>query len=150
MGVLSAEVLRGSFWYARVTHDERALIVRLRDLAFSRVCFGYRRLTILFKSEGWAVGIRRVYRLYRTEGLMVRTNGWKTRASHLQVPLATATASNQRWSMDFVTERLENGMLLPKIDPDRPIYQGVPGLVGRRVADGSKGRLLSAKAHSWP
>jgi putative transposase len=100
---------RGSFWYTHVVRDERALIVRLRDLAFSRVRFGYRRLAILLKREGWIVGVRRVYRLYRTEGLMVRTKGRKKRASHLRVPLATATAANQRWSMDFVTERLENG-----------------------------------------
>jgi putative transposase len=71
--------------------------------------FGYRRLAALLKREGWTVGVRRVYRLYRTEGLMVRTKGRKKRASHLRVPLATATAGNQRWSMDFVTERLENG-----------------------------------------
>ena len=31
------------------------------------------------------------------------------RVSQVRVPLATATASDQRWSMDFVTERLENG-----------------------------------------
>ena len=71
--------------------------------------FGYRRLTILLQREGWTVGKRRVYRLYRTEGLMVRTKGRKKRASQLRVPLATATAANQRWSMDFVTERFENG-----------------------------------------
>jgi putative transposase len=100
---------RGSFWYTKVPRDERALIVRLRDLVFARVRFGYRRLAILLKREGWAIGVRRVYRLYRTEGLMVRTKGRKKRASQLRVPLATATAANQRWSMDFVTERLENG-----------------------------------------
>ena len=100
---------RGSFWYKKVPRDERALIVRLRDLAFARVRFGYRRLTVLLQREGWKVGCRRVKRLYRAEGLMVRTKGRKKRASHLRVPLATATAANQRWSMDFVTERLENG-----------------------------------------
>jgi putative transposase len=39
----------------------------------------------------------------------LRTQHRKKRASQLRVPLATATAVNQRWSMDFVTERLENG-----------------------------------------
>jgi putative transposase len=100
---------RGSFYYHKVVRDERALIVRLRDLAFSRVRFGYRRLTLLLQREGWKVGRRRVRRLYRSEGLMVRSKQRKKRASQLRVPMATATAANQRWSMDFVTERLENG-----------------------------------------
>lgn len=103
------EFSRASFWYTRVVRDERALIIRLRDLAFSRVRFGYRRLTILLQREGWKVGRRRIQRIYRSEGLMVRTQHRRKRASQVRVPLATATAANQRWSMDFVTERLENG-----------------------------------------
>ena len=100
---------RSSYWYTGVVRDERALIIRLRDLAFARVRFGYRRLTVLLQREGWKVGRRRVQRLYQTEGLMVRTKHRRKRASQLRVPLATATAADQRWSMDFVTERLENG-----------------------------------------
>ena len=100
---------RGSFWSTQVVRDERALLIRLRDLAFARVRFGYRRLTVLLQREGWKVGRRRVQRLYRAEGLMVRTQHRRKRASQLRVPLATATAANQRGSMGFVTERLENG-----------------------------------------
>jgi putative transposase len=93
-----------------VVRDERALIIRLRDLAFARVRFGYRRLTVLLQREGWQVGCRRVHRLYQAEGLMVRSQLRKKRDL---VPVAgasaTATAANQRWAMDFVTKRLENG-----------------------------------------
>ena len=64
---------RSSYWYTVVVRDECALIVRLRDLAFARVRFGYRRLTVLLQREGRKVGRRRVQRLYQTEGLMVRT-----------------------------------------------------------------------------
>lgn len=100
---------RGSFYYRHVVHDERALIIRLRDLAFSRVRFGYRRLAVLLQREGWKVGKRRVLRIYRAEGLAVRSKHRRKRVSQIRVPLAVATAPNQRWSMDFVTERLENG-----------------------------------------
>jgi putative transposase len=100
---------RESFWYTRVVRDERALIIRLWDLAFPRVRFGYRRLAILLQREGWKVGRWRILRLYRAEGLAVRSKHRRKRASHVRVPLAVATAPNQRWSMDFVTERLENG-----------------------------------------
>jgi putative transposase len=43
--------------------------VRLRELAGSRVRYGYRRLTVLLKREGWEVNAKRIYRLYTEEGL---------------------------------------------------------------------------------
>lgn len=56
--------------------DEGALTVRLRDLAGTRVRYGYRRLTVLLKREGWQVGKKRVYRIYKQEGLEMRTK-WR-------------------------------------------------------------------------
>jgi putative transposase len=47
--------------------------MRLRDLAMVRVRFGYPRLTLLLKREGWPVGKKLVYRLYRELGLQMRT-----------------------------------------------------------------------------
>jgi hypothetical protein len=67
--------------------------VRLRDLAASRVRYGYRRLTVLLRREGWAVNAKRVYRLYCEEGLQVRTvkrAKRAKRAAHTRVPLAGA------------------------------------------------------------
>jgi putative transposase len=103
------QLARSSFWYAPRVRDERALIGRLKELAFARVRFGYRRLRIMLNREGWNVSMRRVFRLYRAEGLAVRSKIRRKRASQIRVPLATATGPNQRWSMDFVTERLDNG-----------------------------------------
>lgn len=76
--------------------DESALTVRLRDLAGTRVRYGYRRLTVLLKREGWQVGTKRVYRIYKQEGLEVRTQRRKKRAALPRVPLATADAPGQR------------------------------------------------------
>jgi putative transposase len=59
----------------RYTHHrdpQEALRVRLRELAGSRVRYGYRRLTVLLKREGWQVNAKRIYRLYLEEGLIVR------------------------------------------------------------------------------
>ena len=83
--------------------------MRLRELAASRVRFGYRRLTVLLKREGWAVNAKRIYRLYSEEGLTVRTQSRKKAASRQRVPQGLATAPNQRWSMDFVSDRLVDG-----------------------------------------
>lgn len=83
--------------------------MRLRELG-SRVRFGYRRLTVLLKREGWALNAKRIYRLYTEEGLTVRTKYRKKAASHQRVPQGPATVPNQRWSMDFVSDRFVDGL----------------------------------------
>src|SRR4029077_272404 len=55
---------RATFFYRSHAKDRRALKMRLRDLAMSRVRFGYLRLTVMLKREGWEVGKKLVYRLY--------------------------------------------------------------------------------------
>jgi putative transposase len=82
---------------------------RLRELAAVRVRFGYRRLTVLLKREGWRVNAKRIYRLYGDEGLAVRTKPRKRLASRARVPLPAPTRPNERWSMDFVSARTVDG-----------------------------------------
>jgi len=96
----------------RYTHHrdpQEALRVRLRELAGSRVRYGYRRLTVLLKREGWQVNAKRIYRLYLEEGLIVRTQKRRERAQRQRVPLGQAARPNQKWSMDFVAQRLPDG-----------------------------------------
>jgi putative transposase len=95
--------------YQHRRDPQDALRQRLRELAGVRVRFGYRRLTVLLRREGWPVNAKRIYRLYRNEGLEVRTTPRKKLASRGRVPLPTATRSNERWSMDFVSARLADG-----------------------------------------
>ena len=83
--------------------------MRLRELALARVRFGYLRLTVLLRREGWTVGKKLVYRLYREMDLSMRTKKRRRLASRSRILLPTAEAPNERWSMDFVTCRLENG-----------------------------------------
>jgi len=82
---------------------------RLRDLAGNRPRYGYRRLTVMLRREGWRVNTKRVYRIYREENLGVRTAQRKKRSTHLRVPLSEPTRPNQRWSMDFVSDRIADG-----------------------------------------
>ncbi len=58
--------------YESRADPQTALRMRLRDLAMSRIGYGYRRLHILLGREGWEVNHKRVYRLYREEGLAMR------------------------------------------------------------------------------
>jgi putative transposase len=66
-------------------------------------------LTVLLRREGWKVNAKRVYRIYREENLGVRTATRKKRNRAVRVALPAPTRSNQRWSMDFVSDRLANG-----------------------------------------
>jgi putative transposase len=88
-----------------------ALRQRLRELAAARVRFGYRRLTVLLRLEGWRVNAKRIYRLYGLEGLEMRTQPRKKLASRVRVPLPAATRPNERWIMDFVSARLMVAMV---------------------------------------
>jgi putative transposase len=83
--------------------------MRLRELAEVRQRFGYRRLHVLLRREGWKVNAKRVYRLYKLEGLSVRTKKRKKRGSHLRVVPSLPTRPNERWCMDFVQDSLIDG-----------------------------------------
>ena len=83
--------------------------MRLKELALARVRFGYLRLTVLLRREGWTAGKKLVYRLYREMDLSMRTKKRRRLASRSRILLPAAEAPNERWSMDFVTSRLENG-----------------------------------------
>jgi putative transposase len=102
-------ITRWSNRYQSRRDPQDALRLRLRELAAVRTRYGYRRLTILLRREGRKVNAKRVYRIYREEQMQVRTVKRTKLAPHLRVALAGANRPNQRWSMDFVSDRLVNG-----------------------------------------
>ncbi len=73
-----------------------------------RVRWGYRRLHILLKREGVHVNHKRLYRLYREEGLAVRRRKRKRVAVPRQ-PMATPRRLNECWAMDFMSDSLAGG-----------------------------------------
>jgi len=102
-------ITRWSNRYQSCRDSQEALRLRLRELAGVRTRYGYRRLTILLRREGWKVNAKRVYRLYREDQLQVRTAKRVKLAPQLRVPLPGALRPNQRWSMDFVSDRFADG-----------------------------------------
>lgn len=103
--------LRNATWYYRSqARDSSVLRQRLRQLAAARPRFGYQRLHILLRREGWQVGRKRVHRLYKLEGLQVRMRvRRRKRISLHRGPAPTATSGGQYWAMDFVHDQLANG-----------------------------------------
>jgi putative transposase len=102
-------ISRSSARYRRRRSGDEELRERLRQLAGERRRFGYRRLHVMLRREGEQVNHKRVYRLYREEGLTVRKRSRK-RVSRSERSLALApTAPNQCWSLDFVSDWLALG-----------------------------------------
>lgn len=99
---------RGSWRYQRKGRNE-ALRVRLREMAGERPRFGYRRLHRMLRREKWLVNHKRVYRLYREEGLSMRRRKGKRFRAEARVPLALPTRANQMWTMDFTRDSLASG-----------------------------------------
>ena len=84
--------------------------MRLRELALARPRYGYRRLYILIRRDGWKVNHKRVFRVYREEGLQVRTVRRRKKATrHLRIMPPNPTRPNERWTIDFVSDALSNG-----------------------------------------
>lgn len=79
------EVPRSTCRYRSVAQDQTPRRLRLRDLAAARVRSGYRRLHVLLQRAGWRVNHKRVYRLYREEGLSIRVKRRRQRVSGLRV-----------------------------------------------------------------
>lgn len=104
------DLARSTIRHKSVADPQTALRMRLRDLAMARVGYGYRRLHILIEREGWHVNHKRVYRLYREEGLVMRKRPPRRRKACLKRDLRPLAAEkNECWSMDFMSDELFDG-----------------------------------------
>ena len=95
--------------YRSARPDDAGLRARLRELASQRRRFGYRRLHLLLEREGVHVNWKKLYRLYREERLTVRKRGGRKRALGTRAPMSIPQEPNQRWSLDFVSDSLQDG-----------------------------------------
>jgi putative transposase len=83
---------------------------RMHEIAQTRIRYGYRRVHIMLKRDGWSVGRNLVYRLYREEGLVLR----RRRPRHRKTAVNREAryhpqCVNDAWSVDFVHDQLSNG-----------------------------------------
>lgn len=84
--------------------------MRIKEIAHTRVRYGYRRIHTMLCREGWTINHKRVYRLYKKEGLQMRNKIPKRRVALKVRSLPTlAVSKNECWSMDFVSDELFNG-----------------------------------------
>ena len=85
--------------------------MRIREIAQSRVRYGYRKIRALLHREGWNVGKYLVYRLYKEEGLTLKKMRpqRKRKAVKHREERFLAKRPNEAWSIDFVADQLQDG-----------------------------------------
>jgi putative transposase len=103
-------MVRGTYRYKSHPEPWTELRMRIREIAQSRVRYGYRKIRVLLNREGWNAGKYLVYRLYKEEGLALKKRPQRRRKAvrHREEKFVT-TAPNQAWSLDFVADQLQDG-----------------------------------------
>ncbi len=105
-----ARIPVSTFRYQSIREARTALRMRIREIALTRVGYGYRKIRVLLRREGWQVGKKLLHRLYCEEGLVLRYKPRRRRcaATHRRERCKPA-APNEVWSLDFVADQLEDG-----------------------------------------
>jgi putative transposase len=82
---------------------------RMHEIVRTRIRFGYRRIHFLLKRDGWAAGRNLVYRLYREEGLTLRSKRPRRRKMVVhREARCHPKRLNEAWSLDFIHDLLSN------------------------------------------
>ena len=116
---------------------QAALERRIREICETRVRYGYRRVHVQLRREGWEISHKKVHRVYTELGMQLRNKAPKRRVkAKLREDRAEASGSNEVWAMDIVHDQLATGRKLrvltivdtwsrysPAIDP-RFSYRG--------------------------
>jgi putative transposase len=105
------ELDRSSYRYAAAADRDAELRGKLVELARQKPRYGYRRLHVLLVRRGFVVNVKRVYRLYHEEGLMVRRQRRKRLVRSVPAEPRLLRA-NQEWAIDFIVDGLASGRMI--------------------------------------
>jgi len=89
--------------------EDKQITERLVSLSSRWKRFGYRRLHIMLLREGLQINHKRTYRLYKNAGLSLKRRSKKKRYEKRGRPDRAVMEANNRWSMDFVSDRTRSG-----------------------------------------
>ena len=127
--------------------DQSALRLRIREIAHARPRFGYQRIHVMLRREGWLVNKKCVRRLYRLDGLQLRTR--IRRRKHMCLhrgPVPVPNSPHERWSMDFVHDQLFDGRpfriltVVDQLSRESPLLEVDFAMSGQRVAEALEAR----------
>ncbi len=101
---------RAAWYYKSTKRSDKAVRSRIVEIANTRIRYGVNRIHVLLRREGWKDNKKRVHRIYKEEGLNLRSKRprrSKVAAHRMERPKQVNL--HQCWSMDFVADQLFNG-----------------------------------------
>lgn len=102
-----------SYQYKSRRHGQAGLEKRIKEICETRVRYGYRRVHVLLRREGWQINHKRTYRIYKELGMQLRNKTPKRRVkAKLREDRQQAIGPNDIWAMDFVHDQLATGRRL--------------------------------------
>lgn len=122
-------------------------------LAAERPRFGYPRIHILLRREGFLVNHKFTYRIYREENLQVRRKRRKRVAAAPREAMPVPDRPHKRWSMDFVSDSLIDGRSIRVLNVVDDCTRTCVALeVDLSISGERVGRVLdrAAARHGWP
>jgi putative transposase len=103
-------VCKGTYHYKLRRSGQADLKTRIKEIAETRMRYGYRRVHVVLQREGWMINVKRTYRLYSELGLQLRNKSPKRRVkAKLREDRCPASMPNETWAMDFVHDQLALG-----------------------------------------
>ncbi len=133
-------VSRSSYRYRAADRQDTQMREDLKAFARTRRRWGYRRLIVLLRREGYADNHKRIFRVYQEEGLQVPKRKKRKAALWRGERPEAPGQINERWSIDFVQDQLADGRRLRTLnivdDHSRECLaiETDTSLSGRRVA----------------
>lgn len=131
-------ICRMTVRYRSQRPDDGRLRERLKALADERRRFGYRRLHILLRREGFVVNHKRLFRLYKEERLIVRRRGGRKRAIAVAGADHPSTPAQPTLVARLRLRSAPRWPPLPHPDSGRRLHPGMPGAGRRHLALGMR------------
>jgi putative transposase len=131
-------VPRATQRYESLREPQDTLLGRMRELAAKRPRAGYRTLYRLLRREGSPANHKRVYRLYRLDGLSLRIKRRKRRAATKREAPPPVSRPNDRWAMDFVSDATTDGRRFRILTLVDTFTRRAPGVVVERSIGGPR------------
>ena len=91
-----------SYHYKSHRTEQAGLELRIKEICETRVRYGYRRVHVLLRCEGWQVNIKKARRVNNELGLQLGNKRLKRRVkAKLREDRQEAVGPNDVWAMDF-------------------------------------------------
>lgn len=107
---MTVELRQNTFRYQIRRREDRAVRARIKEISGMHIRYGQERIYKQLKREGWSDNHKRVRRIYREEGLNLRSKRPpRSKAAARREGRPDPTEMNECWAMDFVHDQLFDG-----------------------------------------